>query len=135
MVRKYEKINLDEIVSDIQGLINRNIELYVDIINKNEILEFLYRKKKRTRRVLYEIFSNRYSDNLYRNESSVSAKTKNVTSIKIDNVRIFCKEYFINENGIKKKIVMMYIYKDKKNNKDNRWKTSIELVGGYEYDF
>ncbi len=135
MVRKYEKINLDEIVSDIQGLINRNIELYVDIINKNEILEFLYRKKKRTRRVLYEIFSNRYSDNLYRNESSVSAKTKNVTSIKIDNVRIFCKEYFINENGIKKKIVMMYIYKDKKSNKDNRWKTSIELVGGYEYDF
>lgn len=135
MVRECEVVSLDQFAEDVIAL-NLNIEIWVDIKNKEEIMIFLEKKanSKRFKRILDNANKNRYPEKLYKNESGVSNKTKNVTAMKFKGKRIFCKEYFVRTGNSFKKVVMMSLF-TKKSDKSKKWKSSIENVGGYDYDF
>lgn len=136
MVRECKRLYLEDIFDKVPQLPKNNVELYVDLRNKDEIVDFLREKRKKARRIFYEIFSLRYNYDLYAKEE-VSVKAKNITAMKFkgrDNERIYCKEYFIKENNREKKVVMITLYV-KKSQKGKKVKNLIETIGGYNYGF
>jgi hypothetical protein len=74
------------------------VKIYVDSDHSDKIINFLRIRQnaKKFRRILFEIFSLRYNDSLYRKEA-ISEQAKNITAMKFvskkENVRIYCKEY------------------------------------------
>ena len=135
MVRECERLYLEDIFDKVPQLPKNNVELYVDLRNKDEIVDFLREKRKKARRIFYEIFSLRYNYDLYAKEE-VSVKAKNITAMKFkgrDNERIYCKEYFITENNREKRVVMITLYY--KDEMDKKTKKLIEALGGYDYGF
>lgn len=135
MDRECEFVSLEKLIGDVSSL-DLGIEIYVDNINKEDIMNFLEKKinKKKFKRILVEISKNRYPKHLYVDESVVSRKTKNVTAMKFKGKRFFCKEYFIKTSNSFKKVIMMSFYL-KKSDKSKKWKSAIENVGGYDYGF
>lgn len=110
----------------------KNVSLYVDSENKDEILSFLENHRKKFLRILYVIISGIYNNELYRKE------TDNITAMKFtgkfsSNTRIYCKEFF--QNG--KKIVMITLLQKKvqKNQEDKVLQQRLKIIGGYEYEF
>ena len=136
MVRECKRLYLENIFDKVPQLLKNNVELYVDLRNKDEIVDFLREKRKKARRIFYEIFSLRYNYDLYAKEE-VSKKALNITAMKFKgrgNERIYCKEYFIKENNREKKVVMITLYV-KKSQKGKKIKNLIETIGGYNYGF
>lgn len=135
MERKCERLYVKDFLDELPSFCNERVEFYIDVINKDEILNFLLKKKKKTRRILYEIFSLRYVYDLYDKEE-VSDKAKNITAMKFksrSNERIYCREFFIEDNTIIKKVVMITLYC--KNEMDKKTKKMIENIGDYNYGF
>lgn len=117
------------------GISNCRTEIWIDTEHKEEIETFLNIKKnkKKFKRQLYEMCSNRYSEDLYGKEE-VSKKAKHVTALKFkgrENVRIGCKEFF--KNGKKIVMIVKFIKKSQKNTR--KIKNIYETIGGYDYDF
>ncbi len=114
-----------------------SIDIYIDSENADKIIKFLRIRQnaKKFRRILFEILSLRYNDSLYRKEA-VAEKAKTVTAMKFvskkENVRICCKEYIHPDNPKAKKVVMLYLYDQKKI--DKKAKRLIENLGEYEYE-
>jgi len=108
-------------------------ELYVDQQNRREIEEVLRKNGDKFRRIMYQVCSNRYGDDLYGKEA-VSKKAKDVTAMKFkgkENIRIGCKEFF--KDGKKIVMIVKIIKKSQKNTK--KIKGIYESIGGYDYDF
>lgn len=133
MKRKCLKFNTDDFIKSFPEFENTNIELYLDTENAIEILDYLETRKKKFKMILYHIFSQKNDEDFYGKED-VSEKAKFITAMKFsssENVRIYCKEFFIGG----KKIVMIQ-KKLKKTNKVNKaLKIHLETLGGYEYEF
>jgi len=138
MDRECVKYPLDEFLDENPDLRKNKVEIYIDRENAPAIIEFLRIGKniKKFRRILVEVLSVRYNDDLYGKEE-VSEKAKNMTAMKFakkENARIYCKEYIHEENIKEKKVVMLSLYY-KKEMKSKRLKALIENLGGYEYEF
>ena len=134
MTRECEKLSVEELLGDTPHIDLDSVDLYIDVKNKDKILKILKNKKNKTRRILFEIYSLRYNNCLYRKED-VSDKAKNITAMKYlgkGNERIYCKEFFINNNYREKKVVMLTLYS--KRETDKKTKKMIENLGGYDYE-
>lgn len=68
MACECEKLEVKDVLGEVLPFKTEFVELYIDKENKDEILTFFKKKKKKTRRILYEIFSNRYNPDLYGKE-------------------------------------------------------------------
>lgn len=135
MLRKCIRLDIKKIENSL-GISNKNIEIYIDKDNRKNVIAFMKKEYKKTRRIFYEILSSRYNRDLYSKEE-ISKRTKGITAMKYKgksrhNMRIFCKEYF--DNMTNKKIVIISTYK-KKSNKSKKWRNYIEKIGGYHYEF
>lgn len=138
MDRECIEYSLDEFLNEFPDLKKYKVELYIDRENASDIIDFLRieKNKKKFRRVLVEVLSLRYNDDLYRKEE-LSEKAKHITAMKFakkENARIYCKEYLYEEDVKEKKVVMLYLYY-KKEMKSKRLKALIENLGGYTYEF
>ena len=128
----------DEFVNEFPQFRQNRVKIYVDVENFDPIKDFLSAAQhaKKFRRILFEIFSLRYNDELYGKED-VSAKAAHITAMKFsqkDTVRIYCKEFLSTNNPKEKHIVMMLLY-HKKVWKSKKLQELLEHIGGYEYDF
>lgn len=115
--------------------VKRNIELYVDKKNSEEILNLCkYEENKKFRRILGAILSGENNPDLY-GEEDVSSKAKYVKAMKFGkkkNLRVYCKEF---KNGVMR-IVLVEVYAKKAQKASNkRLKNKLEAIGGYEYEF
>lgn len=141
MKRKCRQYDVNNFLTGFPELAERNIEVWIDTDNADDILAFIlakkkdggYKYKKKLQRILYLVFSNTYAKDLYTKEN-ISDNTKDVTAMKFkgksaDNTRIYCKEIY--RNG--KKVVMVVKYD--KDEFDKKTKNIIEKIGGYEYEF
>ena len=112
--------------------------LYVDEKNAEEILEYLEQDNRHAKKFRYIksiIFGDHRIPDLYDKED-VSDIAKDVTAMKFfkgqENDRIYCKEY----HGDVLRIVMVRVEEKKKvEGIDTKFKTIIETVGGYHYEF
>jgi hypothetical protein len=143
MKRKCRKFRLDQFFKQFPELSERNIELWIDDKNKDEIFQILFEKNKngkyirenRFKSILLQIFNYRYSKELYDKEE-VSSKAKNITAMKFKNQfganwRIYCKEFHDGE----KRIIMIVARNKKTQNVNSTLKVLLETIGEYEYDF
>jgi len=113
--------------------------IYVDSINKEEILRYLRqdeRHKKKFKYITDIILNDIKNPDLYDKED-INQKTKAVTAMKFfkgqENDRIYCKE-IKSETGTKI-VVTSVLYKRKKSQKlSKKEKAIINEVGGYEYE-
>jgi hypothetical protein len=115
------------------GINDSVTEIYVDVINRDDIEETIRGNLKKFRRVVYEMHKNHYNSDLYGKEE-VSEKARNVTAIKFkgkENIRIGCKEFF---RGGKKVVMIVKIIKKVQKN-DKKLKNIYETIGGYDYEF
>ncbi len=132
MKRKCRLFDLKSFFCELPTL-EGNIELYVDDLNGDDILSVLESNEKKFRRILVQINSGIYNNDIYGREE-VSKKAKNVTAIKFkgkSNERIYCKEFF-QEN---KKVVMIIAIKKKSQKVNKELKKLLETIGGYDYEF
>lgn len=132
MNRKCRLFDLKTFFEEIFTL-DGNIEIYVDESNYEDILSTLESNKKKFRRILAQIDSGMYNNDLYGKED-ISNKAKNVTAIKFkgkNNERIYCKEFFLGN----KKVVMIIAIKKKTQKVNKELKNLLETIGGYDYEF
>ncbi|QQS28470.1 MAG: hypothetical protein IPM47_16655 [Sphingobacteriales bacterium] len=110
------------------------ILIYIDVTNFNGILAVLENNKKKFRRILEEIFNNRYNNELYLKEK-VTKNAGHITAMKFANQpnRIYCAE-FIMKDGYKN-IVLIKEHNKKSQKIDKKIKTLIETISTYEFDF
>jgi len=138
MVRKCERLKLKEVFKKAIYFPLANVDLYVDVENQEEIIAFIKKYEKKSRRIYYEMYSLRYNHDLYGKEV-VSKIAKNVTAMKYKgkkykNSRIYCKEYLDRRNN-RKKVVMVTLHKNKKGQMSRKNKALIERIGGCKYEF
>ncbi|MFA8342049.1 MAG: hypothetical protein ACEPO8_03650 [Rhodothermaceae bacterium] len=137
MKRRCKKIPVEQFRKENGIPKHIKVDLYVDEETSGDILKFLRDKgnSKKFNRILFEVLSNRYNDDLYRKEN-VSDKAKDVTAMKflnksVENARIYCKEFILDD----KKVVMITHYQKRKQKIDSKLRAQLEKIGGYEYDF
>lgn len=108
--------------------------VYVDLINFDEINEVLIRQSKKFKRILFEVLRGSYNNSLYRKEE-ISDKAKGITAIKFSTKpnRIYCKEYFLPDGS--KNVVLICVYSKKSEKVDKATKNLIEAIAEYEYSF
>ena len=113
--------------------------IYVDSINKTEIIEYLTqddRHKKKFSYIADIILGGHKNCDLYDKED-INEKCKDVTAMKFfkgqENDRIYCKE--INTPTGTHIVVTSILHQRKKNNQlSAKEKAIIEKVGGYKYE-
>ena len=113
--------------------------IYVDSINKKEIIEYLNqdeRHKKKFKYIADIILGGHKITDLYDKED-INEKCKDVTAMKFfkgqENDRIYCKE--INTTTGTHIVVTSILHKRKKNTElSAKEKALIEKVGGYQYE-
>jgi hypothetical protein len=150
--RKCDIFPLVEVISNSPELIqfaDTEISIYVDSEKAeeyNKIIEVVEQNSKKFIRVLYQILSLQYDNDLYGKEK-VSENTTDLTAIKLKggkidnrkslNIRIYCKEFFDeNHKQSTKKIVAICVLENKTVEKiDKKLKNTLEIIGTYEYDF
>lgn len=121
------------------------VKLYIDKENKDEIINFLITEesaRKRLNNIFNIIFSGNYRDKLYRKEN-INEDTKNITAMKFAftsnkggklNARIYCKEFFEDEEPKFKKIIMLFFLRHKDEQKIPA-KTKRKIIQMNEFDY
>jgi hypothetical protein len=112
--------------------------IYVDSVNKEEILEYIYENKRHKKKFkfLSDIILQGLRHKNYCREE-INEKCKNVTAMRFfvgqENDRIYCKEVTTsNGNFI---VIAAILHKGKKETElTQREITAIETVGGYNYE-
>ncbi len=141
MVRKAIEIPV-EILCQEYGLDIRylpkscNIKIYVDEQNFEQITALLSEYSHKARLAFYHILRCQYNDDLYGKEA-IDSKTKNITAIKFKrglNYRIYCKEFYEDDNIYNKKIVLIEAFKKKSQNVNKELKALIKKISRYEYN-
>jgi hypothetical protein len=138
MIRKCRIFDISEFIEAYPELKSKNIQIWVDRDEENEILDFIFEQKKDGSYIrkdhfiiiLYTIFQSGYDEDLYYWE----LKEERVTAMKFkgkSNIRIGCKEIY--ENG--KKIVMICLISKKVRKNNNTIKQRYKAIGNYEYEF
>lgn len=132
MINRKKVIHLG--VEGLEELGGSSVQVVVDAGFSKELLEILSDAtiRKKFRRILYVVLSNKYDEDLYGREE-VSSRAKGVTAMKFKgkmNLRIYCKEIF--KDG--KKVVMVTACLKKTQKVNKSLKTLLESIGGYEYD-
>lgn len=138
MKRECIEFPLDDFLKEFPQFRQNSVNIYVDVEHFEEIRDFLCdaQHAKKFRRILVEILSLRYNDDLYGKED-VSEKAAKMTAMKFsqkETMRIYCKEFFKVGNSKQKNVVMICLY-HKKVWKSKRLKEMLEHFGGYEYEF
>jgi hypothetical protein len=138
MKRECIEFPLDEFLKEFPQFQHSKVKLYVDLENAQEITDFLSKTQhaKKFRRILFEVLSLRYNDDLYGKEE-VSKQALNMTAMKFsqqENMRIYCKEVIKKDDLKEKKVIMICLYY-KKVLKSKKLQEFIETLGGYEYEF
>lgn len=113
--------------------------IYIDSINKDEILEYINQDKRHKKKFMYItdiILSGLKNSSLYDKED-INEKCKDVTAMKFfkgqENDRIYCKE--INSASGTHIIVTSILHRRKKDTDLSAKEISlIEKVGGYDYE-
>lgn len=143
MKRSCEKIPVGQILSDIDT--SSSVEIYIDSGNKNSIMKLLTCKNasdqakmmKRFRRVIVQVLSGQYNKGIYLQEKLFKKLGSNdITAMKLtssnnQNVRIYCREFFVGE----KKVVMILGLLKKTQKIDKNLQNKIKTIVRYEYDF
>lgn len=113
--------------------------IYVDSINKKEILEYLNQDDRHRKKFMYiaEIILGGFKNNDLYDKEDINAKCKDVTAMKFfkgqENDRIYCKEIYTPAGTLI--VVTSVLHKRKKNTElSAREKALIEKVGGYQYE-
>ncbi len=111
-------------------------QLYVDVQNKNEIESVLFdpANKKKFRRILHELLSNRYNDDLYRKEWHNPGDPR-ITAMKFTdsgNTRVYCREFHYSDG---RKVVMLQAVSKKTQKNDKQIRARFRAYGDYEYEF
>lgn len=131
MIRKCEKIKSSE---------DGKRAIYVDSINKKEILDYLLqddRHKEKFRFIRDIILAGLHNKKLYKKED-ISKKCKDVYAMRFfvgqENDRIYCKQVHDDTGS---HIVVMAILHEKKKSEHLSSKeiSEIEKIGGYIYEF
>jgi hypothetical protein len=65
MSRESEKFPIDEYAHEIGWNDIIEVELHIDLANKQEIIHTIEGRRKKFRRILYEILCGRYNSDLY----------------------------------------------------------------------
>lgn len=136
MKRKASRIPIENIARELGFDGELRCQLYVDRQNEHEIEAVILDKvnRKKFRRILYEILSNRYNDDLYRREWQRSGDPK-ITAMKFtdsENTRVYCRE-FHHRGG--RRIVMLQAVSKKTQKNDKQIRARIKAYGDYEYEF
>lgn len=113
--------------------------IYIDTINKTEIIEYIRRSDKHQKKIQYIvglILNGTRNTEVYDKED-INEKCKNVTAMKLfkggTNDRIYCK-VLGKENNVHI-IVAAILYEKKKSEKNTSREISIiETVASYEYE-
>jgi hypothetical protein len=110
--------------------------LYVDVQNKDDIEAVLFdpANKKKFRRILYEVLSNRYNDDLYRKEWQNPGDPR-IAAMKFTdsgNTRVYCREFHYSDG---RKVVMLQAVSKKTQKNDKQIRARIHAYGDYEYEF
>ena len=133
MKRVCVRLPIEEFIENVKD-VKRNIELYIDKKNSEEILRLCkFEENRKFKRILGAILRGENNPDLYGDEQ-VSAKAKNIKAMKFGkkkNLRIYCKEF---KNGIMR-IVLVEVYTKKSQKASGKIKSRLEVIGGYEYEF
>ncbi len=114
---------------------NCSVEVYVDKENKEEILKVLLDNEHKFRKAFYFILRCQYENDVYGKES-IDEKTRFLTAIKLKgrtNIRIYCKEYFVDQCPSNKKVVLIGVYYKKTQKIDKKLKSYLHKISEYEY--
>jgi hypothetical protein len=130
------RIPIDDVARQLGFSSEVRCQLYVDAQNRDEIESVFFdpANKKKLRRILYELFSNRYNDDLYRKEWQNTGDPR-ITAMKFTdsgNTRIYCREFHYSDG---RKIVMLQAVSKKTQKNDNQIRARFRAYGEYEYEF
>ncbi len=130
MVRDCVQYSIEEILKEFSISNDFNIEFYIDKKEEKKIVKFLNSQKKKFRIILIHILRNIQNKDLYGSEPH-GLKAMKFKSL--NNARIYCKEFFI-EN---KKIVLIHFLENKKFQKAKNKKiiNKLKSISNYEYIF
>ena len=108
--------------------------LYVDELSQEDIGAVLEANQKKFQRILYQIYTLQYNDDLYRRERKNGDGTV-ITAMKFsgsNNTRIYCKEFHRRDG---KKVVLLEAVRKKTQKNDRQIIDRISAYGEYEYEF
>jgi hypothetical protein len=113
--------------------------IYIDSINKRQILEYIHRDERHRRKFQYitDIILGGYKNTAIYDKEDINEKCKDVTSMKFfkgqENDRIYCKELHSSTGTFI--IITSILHERKKNTKLSAKEIAlIEEVGGYRYE-
>ena len=122
MLRKLGVLNPDRCV------------LYVDELSQEDVGAVLEANPKKFQRILYQVYTLQYNDDLYRREQK-SADGTVITAMKFsgaNNTRIYCKEFHRRDG---KRVVLLQAVRKKTQKNDKQIIDRISAYGEYEYEF
>ncbi|MDP4226431.1 MAG: hypothetical protein Q8907_08190 [Bacteroidota bacterium] len=129
------KRKCEHIISSVDG----KRAIYIDSLNKNEILEYINRDKRHQGKFRYivEIILGGYKNTSLYDKEDINEKCKDVTAMKFfkgqENDRIYCKEIHTQQGVFI--VVTSILYEHKKGTRlSSKEIALIERVGGYEYE-
>ncbi|MDP4188505.1 MAG: hypothetical protein Q8905_10685 [Bacteroidota bacterium] len=129
------KRKCEHIISSVDG----KRAIYIDSLNKNEILEYINRDKRHQGKFRYivEIILGGYKNTSLYDKEDINEKCKDVTAMKFfkgqENDRIYCKEIHTQQGVFI--VVTSILYENKKGTRlSSKEIALIERVGGYEYE-
>ncbi|HPT72863.1 MAG TPA: hypothetical protein PLE74_11360 [Candidatus Cloacimonadota bacterium] len=137
MGRNYTELSLDAFKAEHRIADNR-ITLYVDDENQKDIFEVLANYNKHLQVVLFWMLKglHNYHDDYYGNED-FSEETEGIHAMKFktegQNFRIYCREFF-NDDNTKKKVIMAYAFHKKSEGIDKKLRRLLKAIGEYDYE-
>lgn len=121
-----------------RSLDNKRV-ICVDVENSSDIMKYINQSDKHRKKFRYisEIILNGHKNTDVYDKEDINEKCKDVTAMKFfkngDNDRLYCKEIVRDDKILF--IIASELYEKKKTRKnDNRIKSIINKVGGYEYE-
>lgn len=113
--------------------------IYVDSVNKKEIIDYLYQDERHRKKFKYitEIILGGYRNTALYDKEDINGKSKDVTAMKFfkgqENDRIYCKEIFTRTGTYI--VVTAILHRRKKSiGLSAKEIALIEKVGGYQYE-
>lgn len=113
-------------------------EIYIDIGNKEEILNYLYQDERHLKkfRFITELILRGIKNNIVYGTEAINFNSKRITAMKFfkgqENDRIYCQD-FVNSSG-KQVVIMCFLYEKKKTKKINQeLRSIINKIAFYEY--
>lgn len=113
--------------------------IYIDSINKKEIIDYLYQDERHRKKFKYitEIILGGHRNTYLYDKEDINEKCRDVTAMKFfkgqENDRIYCKE-IRSSKGTYIVVTSILLKRKKNNNLSAKEIAIIEKVGGYQYE-